>query len=47
MDPWQMFSEMCRLVVETQSAFLQVTIIDNAVRMELFPAEDLEGDEDE
>lgn len=51
MDPWQIFSEMCRQVVEEQNVFLDVIIMGNNIEMMLMPIdcyddfEDEEGDE--
>lgn len=51
MDPWQIFSELCRRVVEEQNVYLDVTIIGNNIQMTLTPIdryddfEDEEGDE--
>jgi len=48
MDPWQIFSELCRRVVEEQNVYLEVTIHGDYISMELWPYndEDLEGDDE-
>lgn len=47
MDPWEMFSEMVRQVVENQNVVLEVSIINGLIEMSLAPIM-LEGeDEDE
>jgi hypothetical protein len=48
MDPWEMFSEMCRRVAVDQNVVLEVSIINGLIEMSLAPAileEDSEGDE--
>lgn len=47
MDPWDVFSEMCRRVVEEGNVYLDVFIFKNGIEMELMPMdeEDNEGDE--
>lgn len=47
MDPWEVFSELCRRVVEDQNVFLDVLIYKNGIEMQLMPMdeEDSEGDE--
>lgn len=47
MDPWEMFSEMCRQVVEDQNVYLEVIVSGGAVRMALYPLEDLEGEDEQ
>jgi len=44
MDPWELFSDLCRQVVEEQNVYLEVLVFGNAVQFMLFP---LEGGEDE
>ena len=47
MDPWEMFSEMVRQVVENENVVLEVSIINGLIEMSLAPIM-LEGeDEDE
>lgn len=52
MDPWELFSELCRRVVEEQNVYLDVTIIGNHIQMMLMPIdcyddfEDEEGDDE-
>ncbi len=47
MDPWDVFSELCRQVVEEQNVYLDVLIYKNGIEMQLMPMdeEDNEGDE--
>jgi hypothetical protein len=47
MDPWDVFSELCRQVVEEGNVFLDVLIDKNGIEMQLMPLdeEDNEGDE--
>ena len=47
MDPWDVFSELCRQVVEEGNVFLDVLIYKNGMEMQLMPLdeEDNEGDE--
>ena len=47
MDPWDVFSELCRRVVEEGNVFLDVLIYKNGIEMQLMPLdeEDSEGDE--
>jgi hypothetical protein len=48
MDPWQIFSEMCRQVVEEQNVYLEVTIHGDYISMELWPYnDDFEEEEDD
>lgn len=37
MDAWEMFSELCKLVVEEQNVMLQVFIGETGVQMILLP----------
>lgn len=37
MDPWEMFSEMCRRVVTEQNVYLDVMITPTIIEMELLP----------
>lgn len=47
MDPWEVFSELCKCVVEEQNVFLDVLICQNGIEMQLMPMgeEDIEEDE--
>ena len=47
MDPWKVFSELCRRVVEEGNVYLDVLIYKNGIEMQLMPMdeEDNEGDE--
>ena len=47
MDPWEMFCELTRRVVEDQNVFLDVYISEQGVTMQLMPYGDLEGEEDD
>lgn len=42
MDPWELFSEMCKSVVENQNVYLDVMITKNGIEMMLMPLEDEE-----
>ena len=46
MDPWDVFSELCRRVVEEGNVFLDVLIYKNGIEMQLMPLdeEDSEGE---
>lgn len=44
MDAWEIFSELCRKVVEEQNVYLDVLIIPGGIEMMLMPWE--EDDED-
>ena len=46
MDPWEMFCELTRRVVEDQNCMLDVYIADGAITMQLMPIGDFEGDEE-
>lgn len=47
MDPWDVFSELCKRVVEDQNVYLDVLICPNGIEMQLMPMgeEDIEEDE--
>lgn len=48
MDPWKMFCELTRQVVENQNVFLDVYISREGVTMQLMPyGDDEEGDDDD
>ena len=42
MDPWRLFSELCRRVVEEQNVVLEVAIIGDRILMSLAPIADYE-----
>lgn len=46
MDQWDVFSELCRRVVEEGNVFLDVLIYKNGIEMQLMPMdeEDNEGE---
>ena len=44
MDPWELFSELCRRVVEEQNVFLDVIITNGMVEMMLMPYDE-DGEE--
>lgn len=46
MDPWKMFSEMVRQVVENENVVLEVSIINGLIEMSLAPIM-LEGEDEE
>lgn len=43
MDTWEMFSELCKQVVENQNVFLDILITRNGVEIQLMPI----GEEEE
>lgn len=45
MDPWEMFSEMCRQVVENGNVYLDVNICGDQIYMILWPYDEEEDDE--
>ena len=47
MNPWEVFSELCRTVVEEQNVYLEVIISNGAIGMGLYPLEDLEGEDEQ
>lgn len=46
MDPWEMFCEMTRRVVEDQNVFLDVFISKDGVTMQLMPYGEWEEDDE-
>lgn len=46
MDPWEIFSEMCRRVVEEQNVYLDVLITGSGIELMLMPIDDWEGDDE-
>ena len=46
MDPWEMFCELCKRVVEDQNVYLDVLVTASGVQMMLMPIEDCEGDDE-
>lgn len=47
MDPWELFSELCRRVVEEQNVYLDVIITGNNIEMMLMPVGEIEEEDDE
>lgn len=45
MDPWEMFCELTRRVVEDQNCMLDVFISGTGITMQLMPYYDYEGDD--
>ena len=43
MDPWELFSELCKIVVEEQNVFLDVLVTEKGIEMMLMPTEDEEN----
>lgn len=43
MDAWEMFSELCKTVVEEQSVYLDILVTRNGIEFQLMPM----GEEDE
>lgn len=46
MDPWKIFSELCRQVVKEQNVYLEVSIFDGHIEMALWPYKEENFDED-
>lgn len=47
MNPWDVFSELCRRVSEDRDVYLEITIYGDCISMELWPYnDDWEDDED-
>ena len=42
MDPWELFSELCKIVVTEQNVYLDVLITGNGIEMMLMPMDDEE-----
>jgi len=42
MDAWELFSELCKIVVEEQNVFLDVLVTEKGIEMMLMPTEDEE-----
>lgn len=46
MDPWEMFSELCKRVVEDQNVYLEVVWMPGQVHMSLFPMDEGEFEDE-
>lgn len=46
MDPWKIFSELCRLVVEEQNVFLEISLSKNSIDFNLWPLEERDEEEE-
>lgn len=46
MDPWELFSRLCKLVVEEQNVYLVVTVIPGIAKIALLPLEKFDDGED-
>ena len=46
MDAWEIFSELCKIVVTEQNVFLDILLTGNGIEMQLMPMEDEDYDED-
>lgn len=46
MDPWKIFSELCRLVVEEQNVFLEISLSENSIDFHLWPLEERDEEEE-
>lgn len=46
MDPWEMFSELCRQVVEEQNVTLEVVWTPNQVHFSLMPMDEGEFEDE-
>ena len=44
MDPWLIFAELCRRVVEEGNVFLDVFVYENGIHMQLMPLDEEEED---
>jgi hypothetical protein len=42
MDAWELFSELCKIVVTEQNVYLDVLITGNGIEMMLMPMDDEE-----
>lgn len=40
MDHWELFSELCKIVVQEQNVFLDVLVTEKGIEMMLMPTED-------
>lgn len=40
MDPWEMFSELCKTVVDEQNVFLDILITSKGIEMMLMPMDE-------
>lgn len=40
MDPWELFSKLCKIVVEEQNVYLEVTVIPGCAKMVLLPLDE-------
>lgn len=47
MDPWDVFSELCRRGVEEGNVFLDVFVYENGIHMQLMPMDDDFEEDDE
>ncbi len=45
MDPWELFCELCRIVVKEQNVYLDVLISGNGIEMMLMPMEEDDKDD--
>lgn len=39
MNPWDLFCELCKVVVEEQNVCLNIVVFDNQIQMSLIPCE--------
>lgn len=46
MDVWEMFSELCRQVVEEQNVYLDINVTPRNIQMMLMPLYDEEEEEE-
>lgn len=47
MDPWDVFSELCRQVVEEKNVYLEVIIYNGSISMSLWPYNEENFEEEE
>lgn len=46
MDPWELFCELCKRVVEDQNVYLEVICLPGQVHMSLFPMDEGEFEDE-
>ena len=44
MDAWEVFSELCKIVVESQNVYLDVLVTRNGIEFQLMPIGEEEGE---
>ena len=46
MDLWELISHLCKLVVEEQNVYLDITVLKNGYKIQLLPCGDMFMEED-